>query len=841
MQFVRLLFLLFLYQQSICLAADGTDKASVARGFQLGDFVFTPEFGLTGVYDDNIFATPTDKQSDRILVFSPTLNVTSNWETHKLEFFGNARIGRYEDFDTEDYDDFTLGTAGQFDFDSKNNLFAGLSYVKAHESRASPDSFFGRYPTEYNSLDAHAGTVRQLGQIAMRFGGTLQQLDFDNVPTETGTLNNDDRNRDIYGVGLRLTYNKNPIFSPFVQSIYDRRKYQQTPDDNLFNRDSEGHRLAVGFSSSISQTLKSEVYLGHLWQDYEDTAFSTISKPDFGAAIRWLTGRSTQISANIERDITETTLFASPGAVETSYSANLQHQLLPYLLLKSHVGWSKYDYQEIGREDDYLDVGFGLQYDITRYIYLAGDYRYLHRDSSVDFDRLENALDYDSHQIFLSINARLYPVRNALDTSMSSIWNAANVSASGPYGFYVGGQLGFNALATHSNEERIQGGSDDAHFGNTGFAGGLFGGYGWNLNHWYLGLEVDTDNSDADWYHRKNKSESRTSSLERNQSIAASLRAGRALVNNSLLYARVGAVRTAFDAYYKINDAPQNAYNDDVDLDGLRVGVGAEFDVTEQLFARMEYSFTDYEDKKLVSENFNENYAIQESLFHLGIGWRFGAVPKHQLKVEPETLKGPYAGVHMGYGMTTSDLSGLHRDQGMGPYDFNAEFADHGFTPGVFAGYATNWHRFLLALELEGEVTSLDWQHERNTNGGGGRDFSVEVGETFGAAIKLGYILNSGTVIYIKGGPVRTEVTTQWQKGNNRNLDIERKDTLEGIRVGLGAEIPMTRKSFIRLDYTHTNYESYDFLTAHGAGANSDEMSFDTSTNLFRLGLGIRF
>jgi len=57
----------------------------------------------------------------------------------------------------------------------------------------------------------------------------------------------------------------------------------------------------------------------------------------------------------------------------------------------------------------------------------------------------------------------------------------------------------------------------------------------------------------------------------------------------------------------------------------------------------------------------------------------------------------------------------------------------------------------------------------------------------------------------------------------------------------MGAEVPLTKTSFIRLDYTHTDYESYDFVTEHGGGSNRDEMRFDTSTDLFRLGLGLRF
>lgn len=820
--------------------ADEPDKQT-HDGLQLGDFLIKPEAQISGVYDDNIFATRTQKQADHILILSPSVSIDSDWVRHELQFFGSADIGRYQDYDTEDYDDFTIGSSGRFDLSDKNNVFGGLSYQQQHESRASPDSFFGRYPTEYSSAQAHLGTVRQYGNMGLRLGGTVEQLDFDDVPTDAAILNNDDRDRDIYGLGLRLSYTKNRAFTPFTQLIYDRRTYQDQRDDNQFERDSDGYRLAAGFNASFSQTLKSEFYLGHIWQQYQDQRFSDLSKPDFGATLRWLSSPSTLISANIERAVTETTLLGASGAMETSYSAQLKHRLLPQLTLQSHLAFSRYDYQGINRDDDYLEAGFGLSYDISPNLFLSADYRYLKRDSNLDFERLENSLDYDSHQLFLTLNARLYPVRDPLRANLARLQRAAHVSASGPVGFYTGAQLGVNSLDTHSSETRSSGGRDAANYGDGDYAGGLFAGYGWNWDRWYLGLELETEQSDAGWSHSKNKSDSRTSSLDKNYSYAAGLRLGRALVNNSLLYLRLGAVRSQFDGFYTINDSPQNAFDEDFSLTGLRYGVGVEFDLGEQLFARLDYSVTNYRDKTLQSADFNEHYDIHESLFNLGIGWRFNKVPTHNNKLAPDTLAGFYAGGQMGYGMTGSDLDGLHRDQGSGPYAFNADFADHGFTPGVFAGYAINWQKLLLALELEAETSSLEWEHQRDSADNGGRDFSVEVGNTLGAAIKLGYILDSGTLLYVKAGTVQTEVTTQWAKGNNRNFDIERDDDIHGLRIGLGAEVPLTQQSFIRLDFSHTNYDSYDFVTEHGGGSNSDAMRFDTTTNLFKLGLGVRF
>ena len=809
-------------------------------GFEAESFLIKPDLTLIGIYDNNIFATRTDTVSDELLLISPSVDIRSNWDRHQLNFSSSADIARYDERNTEDYDDFDVGTSGRYDFTKTNNVFAGFNYHQEHESRASPDSFSGRNPTVFSATEAHIGTLQQVDDFAMRLGGTFQNLDFNNVPTDTLAINHDDRDRDIYGLGLRFSYVKDQRWQPFAQLIYDRREYIQRIDDNGFHRDSDGYRLSAGFASSLTNRLRAEVYGGYLWQDFTDSRFESIGKPDFGASLRWRASASAMISASVDRALEETTLSGSSSAIETSYGADLRYKFLQDVMLKSHVNYSNYNYQQISRNDDYVDAGFGLEYNITKQVYLAGDYRYLHRDSNIG-DSIDTSQDYYRHQFFITLGARLYPMNDELVAGLNQIWGVGNESDTGPAGFYLGAQYGYNGVSTETSELRSDGGSDLGSFGNAGMAGGGFAGYGYQWNNWYLGLELEGESSNSKWYHHKNKAVSRTFWVEKNESYGASLRLGRSLINNSLFYGRVGAVRTEFNNFYSLNDQSQNAISQDMSLTGLRFGVGLEFPLGEHLFGRMDSTMTNYEDTRIQSVGFNDNYAIQESMFNLGVGWHFQAAHQLNTDFDPNNFTGPYAGVQVGYGLTNSTLGGLHRDQNNGPYLFDADFAAHGFTPGVFAGYGVNWQRLFFAVELEGEINSLEWQHVRDTPGGGGRDFSVDVKESMGISGKLGYILKSGTLLYVRGGGARTDFYTRYSKGNSSNNDINREDSLTGLRLGIGAEIPFTQYAFLRLDYTHTEYDSYDFVTNHGNGSNSDEMSFDTTTDLVRLGIGARF
>jgi opacity protein-like surface antigen len=298
-------------------------------------------------------------------------------------------------------------------------------------------------------------------------------------------------------------------------------------------------------------------------------------------------------------------------------------------------------------------------------------------------------------------------------------------------------------------------------------------------------------------------------------------------------------VRTEFESFYAINDLPQNAHHKDKEKTGTRYGLGADIPADENVFVRLDYSYTGYNDidADIVTET--EQIDPGEALFRLGLGWRFGGQGTGH-SATPVKVAGGYAGAHVGHGALQSDVSGIHSDSdgagGAVASDFDGDFGfDSGFTGGVFLGYGVTYANWYLGVEGELEDSTLHWDHVRDPQG---RNFSVDKKDTRGLGIRGGYVLVNGALLYARAGQVRTRFNTTWIKGANRNNDIDRDDTVTGTRYGVGAELPVTRTGFVRMDYTFTDYHSYSFVTAHG---NADDMDFDNSETLFRLGLGARF
>jgi opacity protein-like surface antigen len=820
-------------------------SAEAQDGYRMGSFTVRPEVAVSGVYDSNIFATPTEEVEDSILLFAPTLAADSGWARHKLEFDLGGAFARYSSNDDEDYDDYWASAEGRYDLSDNTNLFGGLGYSHQHEDRGSPeDEQAGDEPTVYDSSRAHAGISQDWGKLGVRLGGTYEDLQFDNA----GTLNNSDRDRALTGAGGRVSWQLHPQYTVYGQGVLDQRDYDKSPDDNGYQRDSDGYRAVAGVLATFTNRLKGEAYLGYLSQAYDDARFDDVSEPDYGGSLSWRPSPRTIVAAELERSLEETTLAGSSGYLYTALGGSVRHKLTPRMNVNVGVSAAEAEYNDISREDHYYSAWLGMRYYLTTRWYLGGEYRVLVRDSSSD-GQVNNPAsqqeleDYGRNQFFLTLGTLLYPVKPG------AYWNAPSgqalpLSGAVAPGFYAGALLGYDSLNLRTKGGRDQA-TDKGELSDSDASAGLFAGYGLNWGRWYAGLEADYEDSRVDVDYSEERLGSRTLGIDKNASYGLAVRGGYQLAGGSLLYARAGGVRTSFDLYDTVNARTDAAEDDDTTETGVRFGLGTDIPATRHIFVRLDYSFTQYDDidANIVDSQDQpqtERFRPREDLFRVGLGWQWGGAGERRA-TQAGDYSGLYAGAHIGHGALQSDLSGQTNDAGAtpaepGPFCIAGEFGDDSaVTGGVFFGYGLQHRQWYLGVEGELEDANADWAATQDPDG---REFSVEKMETWGAALRGGYVLDNGSLLYARAGKVRTRFNTTWVRGSDPLNYVDRDDRRSGDRLGVGAELPVSRSAFVRLDYSYTDYNSYEFATSH---PNPDSIEFDNDESLFRLGLGVRF
>ncbi|MET0027950.1 MAG: outer membrane beta-barrel protein [Candidatus Thiodiazotropha sp.] len=391
------------------MAADATGSTFKKPGFYMDNFRLLPEIELMGYYDDNIYATRQSRESDYIIQLSPSLSIDSLWDVHRLALDTGARLGRYADATSEDYDDFWLNGEGDYEFDEAHKVYAGAGYSRNHEGRDSKESGSLQIdePTTYDVLEGQLGWQRQVDQSSVKIGITYEQLDYDNV----GSLYNDDRDRDVTGLGLRLSHDFSPDLQLYAQGVLNQRDYVDSRDQYGYAKDSEGYNGLIGMTRRLTKGNRIDVYVGRFYQDYEDPRFEEVNDWNFGLDLRWYPTPKTQLKAQLERTQNETTEIGSSSYLYTDWDLQIDQKLGADTVGYVGFNYGFAEFQDVGREDETRSLSLGVKYYANPWVMLSGGLRRVDNDSN-DVNHVspvQESYDFKQNLVFLNLHVRLAP------------------------------------------------------------------------------------------------------------------------------------------------------------------------------------------------------------------------------------------------------------------------------------------------------------------------------------------------------------------------------------------------------------------------------------------------
>mgnify|MGYP003634016994 CR=1 FL=1 len=783
-------------------APDLDDKSAPAKAVATDTLTFDAELDLALGYLDNIFATRNDEVDDLIQIARPRLDILVKGKDYQISINGRGEIGRYESNSAEDYDDWQIGLNSRANLTSELTFVGGGNYRWDHENRSSPEDVNGLNPTEYQRGYGFAGLLWNRGDLSIRLAGTITDLNFSDVAAAFGTINNDDRDRTHYEIGGRFGHKLSSDTDIFVQAAYDDRRYDLDLDDFGFARNSDGYSAALGLRHKFSPRFNMEIYAGILEQNYDDALLSDISTVDFGAVLDWSDPTGISAALRIDRTVEETTLPGASAYILTSGQLSVRAINMPKFTSGVSIGASHYDYTATPRSEFVTSTGLWARYWLDKRIYLGADYDFAQRSSN------RAGFDYDENRLFLRIGAQLEPRDN---------WNTADQFSlsdqSGLAGAYGALLLSHGTVITGLDGPRGNDGGNTADFGDDGAAVTAAAGYGFVTGPVYLGLEIEGQLAGPEWNHDAN----RDFSVEKKDSLGASLRLGYVSADSDLIYGRFGIVSSRFRTNYDHDDSLVNTSERET---GFGFGLGTEAGFGSRGFVRAEYSLTSYGDYNVLTDSGDsDNFSNTENQFRIGMGFRLGSVPE---STQPaHDFSGVYAGVQFGHGSLISQNFGFRT--GGTPIDIPR--SSEGPILGLAVGAGFMVQKFYIGGEMEADISNIDWNIERDPSG---RVFSTEHEYSFGSGARLGYQISNSALFYGRLGVVRTKFDTKF---STQNISVREKNWETGMRFGGGVELGLSSATRLRFDYTHTDYGKFD------VEADSSVDSFDNSENIFRIAM----
>jgi hypothetical protein len=355
-----------------------------AKGLPLGGFRLRPalDVGVNG--DDNVFRTPTAKESDIHYTIAPSLDLKSDWSRHSIELGAGLTRYQYTKHDSENRTDWNVGAKGRLDVLRGTFVDGATSYQVLHESRYSPDEPNGAArPTEYSDYHAETSITHQPNRLGVSVGAVFDRFDYQQTPIiGGGVFDNHDRDHNQYSAFAKASYEFSPGYAIFMRGVYDQDRYDQEIDNNGFDRNSHAYHADAGVNFLATHLVQGELFGGYVNESFEKP-FKNISAFDYGAALHWYVTPLMTFHLTASRAFDATTIFGASTTDDQSFGLAMDYELLRDLIIQTHVNYTDSKFVDIARDDKIVEVAFNLKYLINRYMSANAGYVFSRRNSSV--------------------------------------------------------------------------------------------------------------------------------------------------------------------------------------------------------------------------------------------------------------------------------------------------------------------------------------------------------------------------------------------------------------------------------------------------------------------------
>lgn len=354
-----------------------------APGLRAGGFLVYPRLELQVESNDNVYAVDVNEVDDIITHIRPELSIESDWNQNFLSAYARGAFNRYVDYDSENTDEFGIGSAARVDVARGSSIGLGADYTSSFEPRTAPDAPANAVePTGLDTTQAYISGSRAAGYIKLTGRADWRAIDYEDGRTGAGAvIEQDTRDREVISVSGRVDFAVSPDTAFFVQATGNERSYDIASTVAAPNRDSSGAEYLIGANFEVSAGVRGEISAGYIQQDFEETAYQDSDGFAARAQLEWFPTELTTVTLAGGRSIEDSATPGVGGLLSSNLSVGLDHELLRNVILNGRLTWGRDEYEGIDREDTRVGANLGGTYLINRNLGINASWSLLDTDS----------------------------------------------------------------------------------------------------------------------------------------------------------------------------------------------------------------------------------------------------------------------------------------------------------------------------------------------------------------------------------------------------------------------------------------------------------------------------
>ncbi|MDB5641437.1 MAG: hypothetical protein JWN07_754 [Hyphomicrobiales bacterium] len=344
-------------------------------GWKVGDVVVAPSITGGWIYDTNIFATRTNRQSDQILLLRPEMSLRSTGASHDVTASAFIESRRNVRFSSEDQINGGVGVGGTFNVNANTQVQGRAQYLRGHETRGAGESVFATTdkPTGFDQWEGAVALNNRFDRVWTSVGVAGLAINYDAAQFAGVSIPQQYRNGVISVANGRIGYVVAPRTSIFVEAAVNRR------DFGIHDFDSTGMRTVAGvlLEPGPGSNLRGEAYAGYMYQNYAGVNFETVSTWTYGGAMGFLITPTFTITVEGRREAKESALAGGVSLIESQFGARADYQVASNVVVGAGASYVIDDFQGVGRSDRYWSPLATARYIVNPNLTFGLDYRRL--------------------------------------------------------------------------------------------------------------------------------------------------------------------------------------------------------------------------------------------------------------------------------------------------------------------------------------------------------------------------------------------------------------------------------------------------------------------------------
>ena len=376
---------------------------------RLGAFLVNSNLNAAVAYTNNALGTSTGEESDVVARIGAEVSARTNWNVHEIGLDVAASRDEYQDFSDHSSNEISGRLRGRLDVTRELSLGAAAFVQQRADDLTDPSNSSGLLkPVVSTRTGAEVSANYGNDRVRWRNVATIAEVNYDDGETADGIrVNQDFRDHSSLQFQTRLSYAISPNVAVYGQGAFNDRDY----DNEVVlgglprSRDSKGYTVSVGTDFELNTLVRGDVSVGYLNEEKDDSYFEDVSGLAVDARVMWFPSRLTTVTFTGGRRSEDSGIQTAPSSVRTNAGARVDHELYRNVILSARADYSTYDFEEVDRSDDVIDLGLTGTYKMNKRVHLNAFYRHVDRDRSGTFFAVDEGFTAD----VIGIGIRLYP------------------------------------------------------------------------------------------------------------------------------------------------------------------------------------------------------------------------------------------------------------------------------------------------------------------------------------------------------------------------------------------------------------------------------------------------